>query len=159
MEREQRYCPRCGVPWGYYGQPRVVPGVQNVPDEFMRETADHCQGCFVDALGKRNSVRHAARDRLATAIVIGALALGLFGLCSSLSNSSTQVGTTAERAPINTSTAFASDCNARGEPSPDADLVGTVVVGRRYPVVDHRKGWTRVRLPNGTQGWVGCKTQ
>lgn len=91
--------------------------------------------------------------------------LGIAALCTVLGEpwrsipSPGAAGPAPEPKANGTSTAFASDCNVRGEPAADAELVGTVAVGRQYPVVDRRNGWTRVRLPNGTQGWVGCKTR
>ena len=48
--------------------------------------------------------------------------------------------------------------DARSEPSGDAEIVFTVHAGTRVAIKEHRLGWYRIILENGSSGWVPDST-
>jgi len=52
---------------------------------------------------------------------------------------------------------FDKGCNLREEPSAAANKVGFATAGRQYSVLERRGQWRKISLPDGTEGWAGCR--
>jgi SH3 domain protein len=47
--------------------------------------------------------------------------------------------------------------NVRSERSVTSDILGTIPSAREVNVITFTSGWTNVRLPDGTEGWVNAR--
>ena len=47
-----------------------------------------------------------------------------------------------------------SNPNVRSQPSADSQKVGTARSGKTYELLDERNGWYKIRLEDGTEGWI-----
>ena len=56
-----------------------------------------------------------------------------------------------------TVTIIAPSANVRAGPGTTARLVGTVTQNEQYEVLEERGGWYKLRLEDGTEGWVSGK--
>ena len=47
-----------------------------------------------------------------------------------------------------------SNPNVRSKPGADGQKVGTAKSGKTYDLLDERDGWYKIRLEDGTEGWI-----
>ncbi len=58
-------------------------------------------------------------------------------------------------APSGESVMFQDNCNVRSKPN--GRKIGTANKTQAYPIVERKGKWKKITLPDGREGWVGCK--
>lgn len=51
---------------------------------------------------------------------------------------------------------FSSDCPIRTKPSLKSEYMGSIDTGRKYKVIDQKKGWREIIISGFTTGWTKC---